>query len=751
MLNKKIALFSLIIVICILFTSCSDTVNLTEHYSAENADNKYHTASSDTQKVASSDYAELYIDKTTFTVSVKDKTNSFIWKTLPDRSNPAACAFSLTLCTENGTYSLNTQDNSVAFSSATYETNENSVTVNYVLSDNADIAKKAYEDITKTDIYVSFSVTYTLNEQALTVNIDTANIKCSKNAFITDISVLPCFGASYDDSIQDYILVPDGSGAVMHTSTANVETDNISIDVYGSDPYLGKTENTASSTIPVFGIKRNNNAFAAVITDGDALAKINASRKTSTEPSKANALFVLTPVKTSDNGKSYRGSTYEGNITVVYKFLADSSANYSGMAYAAREEFIKNGTLSYETYSSDDKSIPFCITVIGSQHDYTFTTIQQTIDIIDTLKSKGIDNIQLNFKGLLSGGYEQKNLYSANVLNNLGRTTGYQSLYEYAKRQNYTFYTDINIFSSSKQYSSVKSLKTIDSNTASYNLENDLAYRDYPESRLSTRIGSDVTAIGASKRNESLYSQLRNFTMYLTPFEDISQKISAFLADDIAAVCPSFSVNDAGYILASYNKTDRETVKDAVSTEMKALANHGNLSVKSGNLYTLYGADFVSETAFETFYTESNAYEPVPFVQSIIHGSALYSGKAIDAADPLYKYDMLQYIEYGAMPAFEWVYDTSSIFCYDGYLLSDRISEFTEFYAKANDALKGVSEATIVSHTKITQDSDGKSITGVYRTTYSNGTEIYVNYTGSTVITPENIVIGAYDFIKAER
>ena len=743
----KLSVIPVILAVCLLLSSCTPAINVTEIYNTQNSGDKYHTSSSDTEKIASSDYLQLYIDKSTYAINIKDNTNNYVWKSIPDKSNSTACAFSLTLCTSKGIYNLNTQDNSVAYSSVTYEKNKNSVTVNYVLSDNPVTAKKAYDDITKDDVYVAFPVTYTLNEQSLITSINLADVKCTKGAFISQLNVLPYFGASYDDSIQDYFLVPDGAGAIMHTATTNVSTDSVSILVYGTDPYMGNTDSVASATVPVFGIKRNNNAFAAIITDGDALAVINATRKISAEPSKICAAFDVTPVKTNDDGTAVFGNTYAGNITVVYKFLADSYANYSGMAYTAREEFINNGTLPYEKYNSNTDSIPFCITVIGSQDKTELTTIQQAIDIIDALKSKGIDNIQLNFKGLLSGGYSQKNLYSAKILKSLGAESEYKQLYEYAKRQNYTFYTDINIFSSSTKTSS---FNTVDGQQAVYNLKNDLAYRYYSESRLSSRIGSDVSSIGASKRNKSLYSEIDYYTLYLTPVKEIAQKLSAFISDDIASVCTDFSVNDAGYILSSDKNTDRQTAKKLVESEIKTLASSGSLSVRKGNIYTLYGADFISETEFDTFYPESNAYEPVPFVQSIIHGSAIYGGKAIDAADPLYKYDMLQYIEYGAMPSFEWVYDNSSIFCYDGYLLSERISEFTEFYAKANDALKNVSDATIISHKKITQDTDGKSISGVYCTTYSNGIRIYVNYSGSTVVTPENIVIGAYDFIKAE-
>ena len=158
MLNRKFAAISLIITICLLFTSCTSTVDISNIYTAEKTDSKYHTASSDSQKVASSDFTELYIDKITFSVNVKDKSNSYTWYTLPDKSNSTSYAFGVTLYTHNGIYNLNTQDNSVAFSSATYKTDKNSVTVSYVLSDKKETANKAYEEITKNDIYVAFDV-----------------------------------------------------------------------------------------------------------------------------------------------------------------------------------------------------------------------------------------------------------------------------------------------------------------------------------------------------------------------------------------------------------------------------------------------------------------------------------------------------------------------------------------------------------------------------------------------------------------
>ena len=744
------------LLICILFTSCSDSSSLRLHsqetYTPTASDKSFHTRSSDNEKISASDYLQMTVDKKTMTIGINDKNNNYQWNSLPSEANNSAYAFGVTLCTENGIYILNSQDNSVCLGTASYEKSENSVTVSYVLSDKKETAQKNYEEITDEDIYVAFSVSYSLYEQSMTVTVDCSDIKATPDAVVSQISVLPYFGASYDDSVNDYFLIPDASGAVMHLAKDDINTPSVSVNVYGNDPYANVSGNNASATIPVFGAKRNNNAFAAVITDGDALAVINASRKTNTSPSSVNAVFNISPVAyNEDKTEIYYGKSYQDKITVVYKFLADSNADYIGMAGAAREEFINNNTLSSEGYKSSEDEIPFCITVVGSQDSNKLTTIQQASDILSILKAKGTDNIQLIFKGLLSGGYEQKALGSASILPSLGGKDGYAELYNSAKAVNYTLLTDVNIFSSSKSYPSSASSHTVNAEKASYILSNDLAFRNYRESRLSTRISTSTAIAGFSKRNAEMYAKTSGYKMYLTDISGLSADISRFLSSDVYAGADGVSVSDAGLVLYSDEHSTRQENRDTVDSLLRAIGGNGKLSVRGGNIYTLYSADYISDMEFDTHYNESAAYEPVPFAQAVLHGSLLYSGKAIDAGDPLYRYDMLQCIEYGAIPSFEWIYSTANIFCYDGYLLSERISEITEFYKKADDTLHGVSSSEITNHRKITSNADGKAISGVYCTEYSDGTKIYVNYTGSAVVTPDNVVVGAYDFIKTER
>ena len=748
-----IKIFSLLIILSVLFSSCSMA---SEKYStgkiidAVNAGTGFHTFSKKTQSVDKNDYIELSVDKTNHSIIVKDIQENFTWTSLPEKSNESAYAFGLKLYTKNGIYNLNTQDNSVAFSASSYKINDKILTVSYILSDKSETAKKSIDEMTADDIFVSFSAVFSMNEQSVNLSINFEDIRCTKNAFISEFSVMPFFGASYKDSTDDYFLIPDNSGAIMHLDKNDAGTDHIKVNVYGKNPY-NPGENAASASVPVFGIKRNTSAFAAVITKGDALAVINADRATSDNPSKAFPSFTITETASvKESTTVLKGNSYSGNINIVYKFLSGNSASYSAMATAAREEFIKNSMLSSSVPEVPD-SIPFSLTVIGAADRKTLTTTQQTNDILSILKGKGINNIMLSYKGLLSGGLAQKNLYNSEISKKLGGKNGLEDLHSYTLTQNCSLLLGVNIFSSSSNYSSLYKSVSVSGDNASFFMENDMSFNENTSSGLLTRIGKETLDIGKEKTNSSLYSQTKGYDMNLMSIRKLHDKFQTYLENDIFGYIDGITVNDAGNVLYSDENTDRQSAMETISSLLHAVSNYGQLCVEGSNIYAVYNADLVTGMDFDTFYPESGNYESVPFVQSILHGNLIYTGNPIDAGNPLYRYEMLRYIEYGAVPAYEWIYADENIYCYNGYLLSERISEIVDFYNDANETLRELADDTIVNHRKIIKDADGKAVTGVYCTTYSDGTEIYVNYTGSIVSTSENIAVGPYDYVKVKR
>lgn len=752
-----IIFFSLLIFMCILLSSCSSTsskFSTGKIYDSENAGSSFHTFSGKTQSVAKNDYIELGIDKNNHSIIVKDLQENYVWNTLSEKNNNSAYAFGLQLYTKNGIYNLNTQDNSVAFSTSSYEVKDNVLTVSYMLSDKKETAKKSIEEMTDSDIFVYFKAVFTMKDQSVNLNIDFGEMKCTEDAFVSEFYAMPFFGASYNDTADDYFLIPDNSGAIMHLDKNDAATDSVTVNVYGENPYNPNEEKVASATVPVYGIKRNTSAFAAVITDADAHAVIKAQRATAGNPSQAFSEFIITEIKTissdEESNSVLKGKSYTGNINIVYKFLSGNNATYSAMASVAREEFIADSILSSSGTQLDD-SIPFSLTVIGAADNTVLTTTQQTNDILSILKGKGISNIALSYKGLLSGGLAQKNLYNSEINRKLGGKNGLEDLHRYTKTQNCSLFLGTNIFSSSKKYLLSNKSLSISKANAEFSMLNDMSFNENTSSSLLTRIGKETFQIGKEKTNPSLYSQTAQYSMNLLNITKLSDRFQTYLENDIFNDIDGITVTDAGKILYSDNKTDRQTAMQTVSSLLRAVSNYGQLCVEGGNIYSVHNAEMITGMSFDTFYPESENYESVPFVQSVLHGNVLYTGTPIDAGNPLYRYEMLRYIEYGAVPCYEWIYADENVYCYNGYLLSERITEIVDFYNDVNEIFADLADDTIVSHRKIEKNADGEEVSGVYCTTYSDGTEIYVNYTGSIVSTAENIAIGPYNYVKVKR
>ncbi len=742
---KIICLFSLL---CILLTSCTGakTLNFQHVIIDDNTSFELKTPSADNISVKKTDFAELLFDKKTFTVNVKDLQSNYVWQTLAATPQENVGALSLELYTKKGIYSLNTQDNSVKFGTARYEIKDSALTVNYVLSDNAETAKMKYENITKNDIYVSIAVTYDLKNQSLYVETDLSTVLCTPEAFIGKIEILPYLGTAKSDSSGDYFLIPDNSGAVMHLDKADENTSNIKISVYGQDPYLDEAEKSASATVPVFGVKRQNSAFAAIITNGDSLAEIIANRKTENKSSCIFARFNITPTSKISNRKLLYGNQYNGKLSIVYKFTANENAHYTAMASAAREEFIANGIMSSLKQDSDIK-IPFYLTLIGREKSEALTTTDEAFEILRILKGKGINNINIIYKGVFTGNKGSKNIYTASKGVKLGGESGLEQLFKYTREQGCKLYLGADVISATSLTEGKAS--TITGKNSLYTKKSDMSFIS-ADGRLITRIGTEASALGEEKQNSSIYSDTKDTSMKIRNVLSFQENFASFLESDIFDMCDGLALIDVGSILCQDAQTNREDAKKTIAGAVKATANYGDLTVEGGNIYTVYGAKLVNNMKFTTFYKENDAYKPVPFVQAILHGYTFYTGKPIDAGDPLYKCDMLQCIEYGALPGYQWIFENANIFYYNGYMHDDNVNTITDFYERASAVFSYLSDDTITNHREVTKDAEGKTVTGVYCTTYSDGTDIYVNYTSSIVITPENIAVGPYNFVAVK-
>ena len=676
------------------------------------------------EKLAASGLIELYADKTTNSFSVLETTQKATWSALPTAGDartpncPDAAIATLRVSGGTDIYILNTQDHAVAFGKAGYEKQANGAVFTYDVFPDEKTAAKEQPD--KTDIGFRLHVSVTLQDGSMLVSCTHENLTGNPNARIESISLLNYFGAYNDRNESDYLLVPDGSGAIIKTAHFDESFEALTYDVYGSDPATD-TASAAAALIPAFGMKHGNSAVVSLITQGDAAASIHAVKaQTNGDYNRVYAGFTVTPTAYDGSTLSVSNSEMASTIGLCYRFLSGKNATYAGLASACREQLIRNGVLSTKNVEVGDY-LPFCLTLTGAlrKHfgplEYTaaLTTFEQANDMLVRMKNKGINNINLRYAGAFSGGTEQTDIASAHLLTRLGGSKGLEQLNDYIAKQKMSLYLDIDLLSSAKGFSG-SSAADLYKNPATFTPENSLA--DY---------------LGEPRTPRSLRA-----------FDQFSKLIVSVLSDTRYLDFTGFCLNDVGTLLYSdfsANGLLRDAAADRIRSAIPPLSTGRSTMAVGGNFYMLKNIDTIVDLPMKATAAQSGAYVSVPFVPLVLHGIVDYAGEAINVSTDVEE-TLLKYIEYGACPHFRWNYEPLVNSTEDDpYYYDNTINTAADFYARCNRALNDLRDARMTGHYAVAD--------GVYCTEYDTGAMIYVNYTDSDYETL-GVVVEARNFLR---
>ncbi len=676
------------------------------------------------KKVASSGLIELYFDSVTMAGVVRETSKDKYWYALPTTSAGTtndSSVVSATVISGGKLYTLNSQDNSVAFGTVTAKSDSRGLYMTYTMGIDAKTAALTSKTVKEGSIWLQVTVNYVLQDGSLFVNIDMSKTLCAPGMTVLDISLLDFFGASATSAADDYILVPDGSGAVIKTGVADTAYKTLNFGVYQQ-----ASKDTYSAIVPAFGVKQGESAFAAIISSGAELATITAERAGSDGAlyNRAGVKFNITPYSLGKTQSYVGNESYDGEIEICYRFLLGNNAGYVGMAVATREQLIRESVLSTKTVSAGE-DLPLVLSLIGKgvtsenplsliSSTKTLTTYTEALDILNQLKSKGIDNIALRYKGTLDGGLNQADIFGADMMLTLGTKSSFEDLCNYVSSQNFSMFIETNILSSARynRFSSGNSAYYLDGERISISFDNELA---------------GIYGGEYFKRNLLAPDKIDDAVKQVTDiFEDLPVGIS---------------LGDMGKVLYSDfsgDYTSRTQAASIIADQTKIVSAGRSLMVSGGNFYMIKNANYISDLALSANAPETAAYESVPFVPMILHGIFDYSGTPINYEEDE-KTAFLRSIEYGACPSFEFVYRDNDDENDDNIVYSHWMNGAAKYYEEANDALSDLRDKRINSHYMVAQ--------GVYCTEYSTGSIIYVNYTDSDY-TVNGVNIPSMDFVR---
>lgn len=726
---KAVSLVMMLSVILSVFSSCAGRYS--DRHTASSvkvnepafSGDKYHIYNKDDSIfVLKSGLVELYFDKVSYSVAVKDTSVNKVWYSVPavKTENEQASVLTVKLSdNSSNVYIFNSQDNSVAFDSATFNSAEDGISVTYRMASDAETAAKSISELPKGTPAVEITVEFKLIDGSFYVNIPDKGMTVPEGVNLESVTVLDYLTSTLKVNKDDFILVPDGSGAIIKNALATEKAE------YNVPVYRTNETSPASAVVPAFGVKQNDIAFMALVESGDALAEINAYTGSSSAVSgRAGVTFNVTEMKYSQskNGKYtvYSGIRSHDDLRIAYRFLSGNNASYATFSTACREMLIRNSVLSV-TGLSQTEYYPIlvnidCAAALNKNGTKTLalSSFEETEDIVSLLKAKGVNNAYINLKNTLNGADEQGDIKSAKLNKALGSKDDYEKLYSYVNTQKMKLLLNIGLVTSNKGssgFSSADSLKDITGKKASV-------------TRASTF--ADI-----SKAKNNTYRLLRP--------EKIESRVSSLLRNFRSTSLSGYCINDysEGFATDYASGTVASTTADMVKEANSSLATERTLAVCRGNFNSIKSASLIVGLPGETGYEQSAGYVQIPFVQMVLHGTADYTFEPINTSVDQKK-ALLKCVEYGALPSFEWFYrETGDELLDSAYKYDNSINIAAEYYESVS-VLNSLRDCRITDHSCIKD--------GVFLAEYSDGSLVYVNYNKNDVEV-NDILIGAENFV----
>ena len=598
------------------------------------------TARKELTSLEVTDMSSLLFSEKSYSVSVFDEASGRLWRSIPrSYEDDMASVISLDLLVDGKEYTLNSQRDSVAMDCTDYEITENGVSVNYSF-------RRSLSDGTKIDIDVP--VQYTAEDGVISVSIDCSSVadKGKGDVIIRSVSLLPYFGAARDEKKGDYILLPDGCGVTLDTSSKAKTEEVYSVKTYSHDASLEEnSQETATGILPVFGMKCSKGAFVAVIDEGDAISTVRAHRAgEGSGYNRVYAEFEITPTCKTEDGYYVSSESYKGDIRLSYRFVSSGSNGYIGLASVARELLVRNGSLTADEIEVQGE-YPFNLSVIGENEGKVYTDLSECYDIVSSLNSKGINSINLRLEGVLDGNEIKEDLYSK---------ASYDEFAGLVSSKNIRVFLDADILNG-KDDTSALSLKGDSS--------------DY-------RAGTDI--------DESM-----NGLLYST------------LGGDFSGIC----FNDGGrYLYSDFTEGEvllREGMDELVRSQINGASATKSIMVCRGNLYSLKYADVIVELDHTAFYGQTDGCTEIPFVQAVLHGKVEYSHSAVNTAEDTTK-AFLKAVEYGAVPYYRWHCNSDDAESAGYYLNST--AQAKQQYDAARALFEDIRDKKITAHSKVAEN-----------------------------------------------
>lgn len=406
--------------------------------------------------VAENDRLELHYDTVESQIILKDKLTQEEWRSTPDDIaqdkratgvNKINRQSDLIVQYHNTSYvtdQVNSYTGAIKKGDFTWELIENGVAIRYYFPKQGFVIPVQY--VLEEDCLAASIISEGIEEEVW----EDPDTDPEKKQSVMNVALLPFMGAAGSDD-EGYLIIPDGSGALIHFNNGRTGAAIYQQDVYGRDDAL--TIRKAATTtydvnMPLFGIVRNGRALMAVVENGDYQAQLNAMVNGQLT-GYSNAYFAVQYIHMEANtimpGSEHSTdvmlptNTFRdmGNFTVRYYPLAAENATYADVAAAYRAQLgLKESIADAATQQLEMvASIPSIDTFLGVPYESVrvLTSYEQAAQTLRDFAAEGLNDLTLRYTGWSKQSVRGKMVTGLDLDNRLGGKKAFDGLRQAVK------------------------------------------------------------------------------------------------------------------------------------------------------------------------------------------------------------------------------------------------------------------------------------------------------------------------------
>lgn len=587
----------------------------------------------------------------------------------------------------------------------------------------------------------NMSVIYRLDGEDMVVEVPFCDIQYKEDHPVYYLSILPYFGAGSKED-EGFLLVPEGGGGVINFNNGKIKQNDYFSNLYGWDMALDREAvvHETETNFNVYGISKNDSSFICIMEDGGVYAGVRAD--VSGKKHSFNyvcAEYTMLHREQYDVSERTIGAVYayepqlQQDEKIVQRYRFVDSGDYVEMANAYSDYLIEKYS-GYMTMN-DDTVTPVALEVVGAvdkieqvmgmpvSKPLELTTFDEASAIIKELHGAGMTNMSVKLTGWMNGGVQQKLLDDVKVIKRLGGKKDLKTMVNAATEIGVPVYFN---------------------GITNYAKDSDILDGFFVFTDAARFVSKDKAEL--NYYNEVSYGKKE----WLDTYYLLKASIILDMAKNLQAEANNYgagvSFEDIGDVLSSDFKrkelVSRQKVMNNQSALLKSMKDEGTtIMINSGNDYAIAYADMVTNM-------ELGGYEytiidrQVPFYQIAIHGMVNYTGESLNITGE-YQDELLKSAEYGAGLAFTIMDETSFTLqntLYTQYYGAEYASwkeQMIDIYTRYNNELGHIFNQKMTGHDYVAES--------VAKTTYEDGTKVYVNYSYNDV-TVDGITVAARDY-----